>query len=145
MLISTGVFIISRARSPFVLCIRLIFLAISLRVYIHSVSSFWFTYALIIMFLGGIIVVFSYASSMNRGFKLNLKWYKIKDIIFIIFIIRPLRIGTLSFIKILSKAPTSLNYSSTSRPVIIISAGLLLIALFIVVKLVQIEEGPLKL
>jgi hypothetical protein len=145
LLISTGVFIISRARSPFVLCIRLIFLAISLRVYIHSVSSFWFTYALIIIFLGGIIVVFSYASSINRGFKLNLKWYKIKDIIFIIFIVSPLRLGALSFIKILTKAPTSLNYSSTSRPVIVISAGLLLIALFIVVKLVQIEEGPLKL
>ena len=145
MLIRVGVFIISRANSPFVLCIRLIFLSIALSLDIHRVSYFWFTYALIIIFLGGIIVVFSYASSINRGFKLNLKWYRVKEILFIIVMFSSLNLGVLSFIKMVRKAPTTLSYNSTARPVIIIAAGLLLIALFIVVKLVQMEEGPLKL
>ena len=68
-----------------------------------------------------------------------------KEILFIIVMFSSLNLGVLSFIKMVRKAPTTLSYNSTARPVIIIAAGLLLIALFIVVKLVQMEEGPLKL
>jgi len=55
----------------------LVILSFTLRLTVHSVGCLWVTYTLVIIFLGGIIIVFIYASSMDSVFKLMIKIQKV--------------------------------------------------------------------
>lgn len=90
-------------------------------------------------------MVFSYASSINRGFKLNLKRLKLLNLFLLIPLLLYRSLEGLSYIKTIVKCPTNLNYSATISSSILIIIFLLLLTLFVIVKLVRVEEGPLKL
>ena len=40
---------------------------------VYNISSDWFIYTLVIIFLGGIMVMFTYASSLSSLFKLSIR------------------------------------------------------------------------
>ena len=95
------------------------------------------------MFLGGMIVVFVYASSLSNNFILLTS---IKAIYFIIG-------GVLSFSIIFSiklqrfsslTCPSLLFFGETLRVVVLLALVLLLV-LFVVVKAVKVEDGAIKL
>merc|ERR1712018_832473 len=141
-----SILILFFSQSPFILCIRLIALVTRIRVFLHGCKSLWFTYSLIIIFLGGMIVVFSYASSMHRVFKLNLKINKLLIIFSLLIGIIIFRyFEGLSMIKVIGISSTVINYKLSGGFLLSFIAFLLLITLFLVSKLVRLEEGPLKL
>jgi len=92
------------------------------------------------------IVVFSYASSIHRVFKLNLKINKLLIIFSLLIGIIIFRyFEGLSVIKIVGISSTVINYKLSGGFLLSFIAFLLLITLFLVSKLVRLEEGPLKL
>jgi len=137
--------IILIVKSPFSICLRLVRFVISLGFIMHLIGLIWLIYTLIIIFLGGIIIVFVYTSSVNNRFKLKVKINLpifLSVTIFIFRLIRFLNIG-----GILNKPQEAVwNFLyGPSRGLIIFLGAVIIISLFIVVKLVQVEKGPLKI
>ena len=102
-------------------------------------------YTLIIIFLGGIIIVFVYTSSVNNRFKLKVKigWARLLGVI--VLIIR-LSKG-LAIRETLNKPQEAVwNFLyGPSRGLVLFLGAVIIMSLFIVVKLVQVEKGPLKI
>ncbi len=132
------------AKSPFIIRLGLVAFSLVLSLILHGLGLVWVTYTLVIIFLGGIIIVFIYASSINRVFKLRIKTYKILSflrVIVILFTILPSNLFSTSHSYF---TPVWLNFCCRGSGVLCLIALLILITLFIVVKLVQVTEGPLK-
>jgi len=76
LLLVCSIILVLRAKSPFIISLGLVILSFTLRLAVHSAGYLWVTYTLVIMFLGGIIIVFIYASSIDSVFKLMIKIQK---------------------------------------------------------------------
>lgn len=131
-------------KSPFIIRLGLVVLSFTLRLTIHRVGYMWVTYTLVIMFLGGIIIVFIYASAMDSVFKLVVKLYKV-----IMFSTSLVVISLSSWACLFNTnhyytTPVWLNFCCRRVGVLGVMILLILSTLFIVVKLVQIGDGPLK-
>lgn len=103
----------------------------------------WFFYSLVIMFLGGIIVVFVYASSLGNNFILLIKSNYLNFVLAI-------AVATLTLINeaqpnfMIYSAPSIIYSEDISGPIILI--GLILLSvLFVVAKTVKVEDGAIKL
>ena len=138
-----SILFIARVKSPFYVSLSVILCSIGLGLFLILAGISWFFYSLVIIFLGGIIVVFVYASSLSNNFILLTS---IKTIYFIIG-------GVLSFIIIFSTklqrfspftCPPILFFGDTIRVVALLALVLLLV-LFVVVKAVKVEDGAIKL
>jgi len=132
------------SKPPFIMCLSLIFLVAVLGLLLHTLGIIWLIYTLIIIFLGGIIIVFVYAASVNNSFKIYIPYALITFItLFFNFIILPY---FLSYEIINQNNPAIWIFSSSSsfRYIIFLSL-IILLRLFIIVKIVQIERGPLKM
>ena len=125
------------------MCLRLIYLVTILGVLLHFIGSIWFIYTLIIIFLGGIIIVFVYAAAINNIFKIFTLHYNAFTV----------RLFVMIRIFYLSQPEFYLNHGqfaiwnfplSISYNFIIFLSLIILLSLFIIVKIVQIEQGPLK-
>lgn len=64
---------------------------------LHRAGCVWVTYTLVIIFLGGIIIVFIYASSIDSVFKLIIKLQKV---VFLTIIL--VALSTLSWVFLLN-------------------------------------------
>jgi len=131
-------------KSPFIISLGLVIFSFTLRLTIHRVGYMWVTYTLIIMFLGGMIIVFIYASAMDSVFKLAVKVHKV-----IMFSTSLVLLSLSSWTCLFSTnhyyaTPVWLNFCCRRVGVLGVMILLILSTLFIVVKLVQIGDGPLK-
>lgn len=127
------------------------------------IKTFWFSYILFLIFLGGLLVLFTYVTSLasNELFKLS----KISLIIIILFIIFVTLITLISdkifyLFNLLSPDNNILNYSNNfysenalllnklfNFPINIFSIMLIIylfLTLLAVVKITNIFEGPLR-
>ena len=131
-------------QSPFFISLSLLMFAFCWRIIIHRAGSIWVRYTLVLIFLGGIMIVFVYASSMNRVFKLKVEIGK--SMVSLLVLLRVLTMKPCSLLsnRFSGRSPTWLNFFLINSGVIILMARFILITLFIVVKLVQLSEGPLK-
>ena len=118
-------------------------MALFVGILIISLSTSWFFYLLVLVFLGGVIVLIIYIRTLaaNEKFK-NLKSYWGLSILLVPFILKvPIN---LSHFKISSSMVSILSlyhYSNFSLLVFLILY--LLLALVCVVKLIKFEAGPL--
>ena len=118
-------------------------MALLVGILIISLSTSWFLYLLVLVFLGGVIVLIIYIRTLaaNEKFK-NLKSYWGLSILLVPFILKvPIN---LSHFKISSSMVSILSlyhYSNFSLLVFLILY--LLLALVCVVKLIKFEAGPL--
>nr|YP_009525775.1 NADH dehydrogenase subunit 6 [Belzebub intermedius]AXS67629.1 NADH dehydrogenase subunit 6 [Belzebub intermedius] len=123
-------------------------------------STFWFSYILILVFLGAMLILFVYVSSLAPNQEFKISSAIILAAIFLIFLsfislfIDPLMIETAymkmsSFSKaLISASPNwmlSMIYSSQSCLVTSIIILYLLLTLIVVVKIVSPFFGPLRL
>lgn len=131
-------------KSPFIISLGLVMFSFSLSLTLHSSGCVWVTYTLIIIFLGGIIIVFIYASSINRVFKLIIKIHKVALFTFTLVLLSLFTGAGSPSIRQSYTTPVWLNFCLRSLTVLCVIAILILSTLFIVVKLVQVSEGPLK-
>ena len=133
-----------QSKSPFNICLRLIFIVINLGLLTHFLGRVWLIYTLVIIFLGGIIIVFVYASSVNNNFKLYISFsrafiYSRIIRLWIIWVAWPE-----NFLW-KGRAAVWVFSVSSSYSYITFLAFIILLRLFIIVKMVQLEQGPLKM
>lgn len=74
------------SKSPFIISLGLVIFSFTLRMTLHRAGCVWVTYTLVIIFLGGIIIVFIYASSIDSVFKLMIKLQKVLFILFLMVV-----------------------------------------------------------
>nr|ALM30851.1 NADH dehydrogenase subunit 6 [Procambarus fallax] len=126
-----------------------------------SNNSFWFSYILFLIFLGGMLVLFIYVASLasNEMFEISfntlLSLTFIMSVIYIIsFFTDPLLIcskfstmsSSIMFPYKFSNAPlmTSTIYNSSSMMFTLFIIMYLLLTLFAVVKIINVHSSPLR-
>ncbi len=122
----------------------LVLFAIFARFIIAFLNMGWIFIAIVLIFLGGIIVVFIYASSLSitkkHIWRFDIKKYVTRFIFLFLMIICYI----VFFMKRINTRPRSL-YANRAVINIIFIASYLLLALLLLVKIIRITEGPLKL
>lgn len=127
-------------------------------------KSFWFSYILFLIFLGGILVLFIYVTSLasNEIFSLSIKLTVISIILLFMSIIIPIIIdinfmtnwfinneiiSITNFYSYFTENSLSLNklYNYPTNFITIILINYLLITLIAVVKITKLSKGPLRL
>nr|YP_009747696.1 NADH dehydrogenase subunit 6 [Ocypode stimpsoni]QII89376.1 NADH dehydrogenase subunit 6 [Ocypode stimpsoni] len=122
-----------------------------------STYSFWFSYILFLVFLGGMLVLFIYVASIasNESFMFSVPYFLL--ILFMIFSsLLALFIDPLTMLSNSSLAGSSLSfyftphiiswiYNTPSMTFTIFIISYLLLMLVIVVKIVNLFKGPLRL
>lgn len=136
-------------RAPFYIAIRVLLLALNISWHLLSNGHEWYFYTLILLFVGGMMVAFVYASSVYSLFKIyEAPRYTSISVSFIIVIL-----STLFRFLYNSARPILLNpaglprraYALISMSSMIFSILVLLIVLFTVVRITNPRQGPIKL
>jgi len=147
--------IIAYLRNPLILCLYLIFIAAILRVLIYREISVWFFNALILIFLGGMIILFLYLSTLSNNLKFIFPLLRLGRLIIVslsFVIIHNLNISALGvkseLLLYLYSNAGSLKRSSIlfffiKIPHLIFVITLLLLTLFTVIKLTESFKGSL--
>nr|CDL72665.1 NADH dehydrogenase subunit 6 [Cherax sp. HG-2014a] len=123
-------------------------------------TSFWFSYILFLIFLGGMLILFIYVSSLasNEAFKIHLKSSLLiilsLPLSFILIFLDPLFFPSKFFnsslfltlenktnLIILSTSPI---YSSPSFPLTTLVILYLLLTLIVIVSIINISSSPLR-
>nr|YP_232822.1 NADH dehydrogenase subunit 6 [Eriocheir sinensis]AAP22054.1 NADH dehydrogenase subunit 6 [Eriocheir sinensis]ACJ44972.1 NADH dehydrogenase subunit 6 [Eriocheir sinensis]AJD76854.1 NADH dehydrogenase subunit 6 [Eriocheir sinensis]AJF48570.1 NADH dehydrogenase subunit 6 [Eriocheir sinensis]AKA67047.1 NADH dehydrogenase subunit 6 [Eriocheir sinensis] len=122
--------------------------------------SFWFSYILFLVFLGGMLVLFIYIASLasNESFSFSLITFFFAIIltgliIFILLFLDPILISpnssslSTSSLKYLVSTPFIVNwvYNTPSMMFTIFIVSYLLLMLIVVVKIINLFKGPLRL
>nr|QTH79131.1 NADH dehydrogenase subunit 6 [Hemathlophorus sp.] len=122
--------------------------------------NFWYSYILFMIMLGGMLILFIYVSSLssNQKFQFNKKLLIINLILFIMMMVMLYNSKNFSnlnndMMKFMStdlesnySLKLSLNklYNSPTNQLMILLINYLLLTLFIVVKITNINMGPLR-
>nr|WGO57896.1 NADH dehydrogenase subunit 6 [Brephallus tramlapensis] len=118
-------------------------------------QSFWFSYVLFLIFLGGMLVLFIYVTSLasNEMFSLSMKYLLISiitlPILFTLYkslIMHTMNQETLNFLIInnYTSLPLLKLYNQPTSIITIILALYLFLTLIAVVKITNIFKGPLR-
>nr|YP_009051013.1 NADH dehydrogenase subunit 6 [Allantus luctifer]AIG61941.1 NADH dehydrogenase subunit 6 [Allantus luctifer] len=158
LFLNTNFFLLSK--TP--LSMGLIFLFPTLFISLFSGKkkfNFWDSYILFLMMLGGKLILFIYVSSLSPNQKFSLKKKKIFFIIIFFFMIINfkksnyfmminLEMNNFSFIEIENNFSLKMSmnklYNNPTNFIMIMLINYLLMVLFIVVKITNINMGPLR-
>nr|YP_010384999.1 NADH dehydrogenase subunit 6 [Plagusia squamosa]UPL65009.1 NADH dehydrogenase subunit 6 [Plagusia squamosa] len=123
-----------------------------------STYSFWFSYILFLVFLGGMLILFIYVASLasNESFNFSMTSLMISGFMMLItllflftdplLILNPTLLPNLSLETMNStQFITSWIYNSPSMVFTIFIISYLLLMLIVVVKIVNLFKGPLRL
>nr|YP_009400036.1 NADH dehydrogenase subunit 6 [Segonzacia mesatlantica]ARW69934.1 NADH dehydrogenase subunit 6 [Segonzacia mesatlantica] len=124
-----------------------------------STYSFWFSYILFMIFLGGMLVLFIYVASLasNEVFSFSLMTFTSYTSIFILLTLMclfmdPILISNFSTLPSSSPSTQPLTpmiiswiYSNTSMTFTLFIVLYLLLTLIVVVKITNLFKGPLRL
>nr|YP_010172176.1 NADH dehydrogenase subunit 6 [Sinopoppia nigroflagella]QSF20074.2 NADH dehydrogenase subunit 6 [Sinopoppia nigroflagella] len=122
--------------------------------------NFWYSYTLFIIMLGGMLILFIYTSSLspNQKFNFNKKFFLVNTLFMslIILIVYKLKFNISMNNEIINSMnleieqnflmKMSLNklYNNPTKQIMILLINYLLVTLFIIVKIVNINMGPLR-
>nr|YP_009564030.1 NADH dehydrogenase subunit 6 [Ombrastacoides huonensis]QAX91380.1 NADH dehydrogenase subunit 6 [Ombrastacoides huonensis] len=127
-----------------------------------SSPSFWFSYILFLIFLGGLLIIFIYVASLasNEPFKLYFKSFSILLLLTLLSafslltlldpLISPSQVSlyapSIFFNKNINPtlSATMMIYSSTSSPLTVLMILYLLFTLIVVVKIISVPASPLR-
>nr|YP_002327430.1 NADH dehydrogenase subunit 6 [Eriocheir hepuensis]ACJ44959.1 NADH dehydrogenase subunit 6 [Eriocheir hepuensis] len=122
--------------------------------------SFWFSYSLFLVFLGGMLVLFIYIASLASNESFSFSWITFFCsmiltglIIFIVLFLDPILISpnssslSASSLKYFVSTPFIINwvYNTPSMMFTIFIVSYLLLMLIVVVKIINLFKGPLRL
>lgn len=141
LVIVSSTLIITSSLHPIVIALIIIVVASAVGLYLSSAVSIWSLLALLLVFLGGIIVIFSYITTLASNDKLSLSLPSTRW---------PL-VLTLAFVTFSSNYPLPSNnynlglvYSITRGSIILFLTLYLLFTLLVVVKITQAHKGALS-
>nr|YP_009926420.1 NADH dehydrogenase subunit 6 [Metacarcinus magister]QNH68763.1 NADH dehydrogenase subunit 6 [Metacarcinus magister] len=153
-------FLFTRVTHPLsmglILLIQTIMISLSAGTYTHS---YWFSYVLFLIFLGGMLVLFIYVASLasNEIFLFSLMTFLIYTSLFLsaTFLIMFLDPLVTSYFSLASPSSVELNlstpqftmwlYSKTSMNFTLFIISYLLLTLVVVIKIINLFKGPLRL
>lgn len=143
--VSVIAFSLFLAHNPLTIGLIILIIALLLAItFAYSISS-WIAFLIFLIYIGGILVIFSYFVSIIPNQTLSIA-YNITAILLSLLII----IIT-SFLlniqpTIISSQPLLLNtiYLSFNIPILILLASILLFTIVVVVKLTILSKGPLR-
>ena len=139
---------------PLAIIFVLILQTILISIVIYNITQFpWFSYTLILVFLGGILILFTYISNIasNEMFKPNLK------ILFPLVIAPMVRFFITSPKQNLTPEAKNTSqelfpnltifkpFSESIMPVTLLMACYIILTLLTVVKIRKIDQGPLRI
>nr|AAS18915.1 NADH dehydrogenase subunit 6 [Achelia bituberculata] len=150
-------FIFGMIKSPLMLVILILMQTIMLSLMIfYTHMSFWMSYILILIFLGGMLVIFIYIASLSSNEKFNVSW---NNYIYMIFFL----MGTMIFMYCMNENNlisqifnfnknllfyqsdyVTNMYSFSMMLSTLFLALYLMITLFIIVKMSNMNKGPLR-
>lgn len=122
--------------TPFVMAISIIFLALFLGLNLATALSKWLGIALILIFIGGIIVVFLYTASLSPNLKLRLQLHPIIGLAL-----------CLPCLATFASATPSLPiffFNNRQSYALLFLVFFLLLTLFLVAKAVETVKGALR-
>lgn len=156
ILILRSFFIITSNPLFLIVCLIITSFTLSLLFFFISLDS-WFRYILILIYLGGIIILFAYISNLRPNEIINIYFKPFIILPFCIFVIINNEINfNLIKINILENKifntnnlqnfnfKLSLRYNHINTIIIINLIIILLLLLIIIIKLINIQEGPLR-
>ena len=132
--------------SPFLISIGVIVLSAGWGLLLLKISVRWFFYRLILLFLGGMIVIFTYASSISVRFKFaflfnsRFNWKLVIILFCLVLYLWILLFWDLRMIRPLKRA-----FEDLIGLCVLLIAGIIFLTLIVIVKLVEFERGPLKI
>lgn len=129
--------------SPFRICLTLVLFVGLVGIWSHFIGRLWLIYSLIIIFLGGIIIVFIYTASVNNRFKFLVNFNKSFLYSAPILVGISLRLSINRYVMTIQESVWRI-FTASSLGFIILLGLIIIITLFTVVKLVQVDQGPLK-
>ena len=144
-MIRYSIIFIVNIKRPLLGSLMLIFISVLIRLYVAILRRKWITYLIVLLFLGGIIVLFVYVctliSRMKTSIKLSYRW----PMLIVIFIIRNLfYLNSWDFrIKIKSML-LSVIYRNINFILILLAVVYLLLVLITRIKISQKFKGGLK-
>ena len=134
-------------KTPLLACLILVFLTLIIRIFISFISSKWMSYLVLLLFLGGMIVLFVYICTLISKIKVLIKTlykkYFYRACIFILsfffnFFKKP------DFIQIFSQFRISFIYQKSRLVLLLFVTIYLLLILIISIKIIQKHKGGLK-
>ncbi|YP_009047712.1 NADH dehydrogenase subunit 6 (mitochondrion) [Amphibalanus amphitrite] len=139
---------------PLAMIFVLILQTMLISIIMYSITQFpWFSYTLILVFLGGMLILFTYMSNIasNEMFKPNLKMMAplVLAPLITIFMMKPKQSLTLET-KISSSNQFSnlmvlKPFSEAIMPVTLLMASYIILTLLTVVKISKMSQGPLRI
>lgn len=139
---------------PLAIIFVLILQTILISIGIYSITQFpWFSYTLILVFLGGILILFTYISNIasNEMFKPNLKMLLPLVVAPIIAFFMPLPKQNIRTESKIIKTEQFSNltifkpFSDAIIPITLLIASYIILTLLTVVKIRKISQGPLRI
>nr|YP_010946684.1 NADH dehydrogenase subunit 6 [Malaccina discoidalis]WGO57402.1 NADH dehydrogenase subunit 6 [Malaccina discoidalis] len=114
-------------------------------------QTFWFSYILFLTFLGGMLVLFMYTTSLtsNEMFSTSLKMITMSMIIPLILFIFPIKFY-MNNQEMMTFLSNSMNltlhklYNLSTSTITILMASYLFLTLIMTVKIINIFKGPLR-
>nr|YP_026024.1 NADH dehydrogenase subunit 6 [Pollicipes polymerus]AAS00865.1 NADH dehydrogenase subunit 6 [Pollicipes polymerus] len=139
---------------PLAMIFVLIVQSALISILIYSLTQFpWFSYTLILIFLGGMLILFTYMSNIasNEMFKPNMKIILPITLAPVVYLIMPKEIQN---ITVESQTMNSLNFSNfmifkpytiSVMPITLLMATYIILTLLVVVKISKMSQGPLRI
>lgn len=130
--------------NPLSIGIIILIIAIILTLVYSSILSSWIAFLIFLIYVRGILVIFSYFVSLIPNQSNNIIYLSLPLTILLILII--INIINPTIIKFQTKTLKYINtfYSMNNSTILIILALSLLIVIVVVVKIVVITKGPLR-
>nr|QOC70757.1 NADH dehydrogenase subunit 6 [Tetraclita squamosa squamosa] len=139
---------------PLAMIFILILQTVLISLFMYSVTQFpWFSYTLILVFLGGMLILFTYMSNIasNEMFKPNLKMLFPLVIapMLSFFLTKPKQNLSSESISLSKEQFSNLTifkpFSSSIMPITLLMACYIILTLLTVVKISKMNQGPLRI
>nr|QNS22935.1 NADH dehydrogenase subunit 6 [Semibalanus balanoides] len=139
---------------PLAMIFVLILQTVLISLFMYSVTQFpWFSYTLILVFLGGMLILFTYMSNIasNEMFKPNLKMLLPLMVapLITLFVSLPNQNLTSETKTMSSEQFSNLTifkpFSMSVMPVTLLMASYIILTLLTVVKISKMSQGPLRI
>lgn len=132
-------------RNPLILGMWVILLALLVALFISIIINAWFGILIFLIYVGGLIVIFSYFTALVPNQQINLR--QIIKIVLISLVQFIILIGPIYFYQPFSltpSSPLSTLYANEHLPFLFYFALLLFFTLIAVVKVSSQDSGPLR-
>nr|AJO61896.1 NADH dehydrogenase subunit 6 [Whitmania acranulata] len=130
--------------TPVVMLLNILIISLMMSCMLAILYSNWFAYMIFLIYVGGMLVMFSYFVAMSPNQIMYLNVFVLS--LFIFFLIMTMLLYSKYYMPFSFSYKSSfyMMYSSSYFYMLILLISLLLLMMLVVVKLVNTSEGPLR-